>query len=131
MMELETPPAVTILLPKPPSVNRLHGRSKTGQVFTSPAYKAWKLEAAWEYHRQRRRITPIRGPYTLRVILSAHRRRGDCDNFVKATSDLLVKMGAIPDDRLAESATGTWDDTGTVPKGFCRVELRPAERKAA
>lgn len=120
-------------LPMPPSANALFGTRKDGRRYTTKKYKDWQIAAGWEYHAQRRRITPIRGPYTIHIVLSAKGRRGDCDNRIKATQDLLVKLGVTPDDRLCDDSRASWDETGTVPKGRCRVEVRPSsqQQKAA
>lgn len=118
-------------LPFPPSQNRLHAKAKAGHVYLTSQARAWQRAAGWEWHAQRRRVEPVRGPYTARIILSSHGRRGDADNRVKAVLDLLVKLGVTSDDRLCENASGTWDDTGTVPKGRCRVELSPVQRRKA
>ena len=108
----------------PPSTNELYKKGK-GRIYLSPRYKLWKLAAGWEYHRQRRRIAKISGPYTLHLILSSAKRRGDCDNRLKATLDLLKGLGVTPDDRLCEKATAEW---GEAPEGFCRVVLTPVSQ---
>lgn len=110
------------VLPKPPSVNELNGWGK-GRVFLSVKYRTWKEEAGWALKQQKLRAGKITGRYTLRLILSSVKRRGDCDNRLKATLDLFKEHGITPDDRYCEKATAEWGD---AQEGTCRVVIERA-----
>lgn len=85
-------------LPVPPSLNACYGNRNGGGRgrFPMPAYKAWQKAAGWGLHLAKPR--PVTGPYTLSLALPAN-MRGDVDNRVKPTADLLVKMRVTPDDK--------------------------------
>ncbi len=84
----------------PPSVNRLYGMRKVigGQShYTSKRYAAWISKTIPELSP----ITPVKcEKYTLeiRVPFKKKRKNSDLDNFIKGISDLLVKVGATPND---------------------------------
>jgi crossover junction endodeoxyribonuclease RusA len=103
--------AVTLTLPFPPSVNALTrnvpgvGRVKTAR------YKAWITEAGWEARRQH--AGKVLGPYALTIIAKRpDARRRDLGNLEKAISDLLVSLGIIEDDYLAQRIEKLWSGVG-------------------
>lgn len=85
----------TYVLTPPPSVNAMYynvagaGRRKTRQ------YQAWirgELRALLA-----QRAKPVDGKATVKITLP--KSRGDIDNKVKPTLDLLVRAGVLPDDK--------------------------------
>lgn len=88
-------------LPVPPSANRLHlpFRVKSGKRPRTPQYRAWIKAAGGEILLQRPR--PITGKF--RLLLTCGVIRGDPDNLLKPTLDLLVAHRLVPDDRAAYS----------------------------
>ena len=113
-------------IPIPPSVNNLFssvssGRGgRTRRIVTS-AYRQWKERAGWELTIAGGK--PVRGPYRLTVMLPA-KMRGDIDNRVKATSDLLVSLGLTPDDHHAVSVHA--ERNADVPQGRAIVIVESA-----
>lgn len=84
-------------LTPPPSVNALFGTNwATKKRFASKAYEAWQKEAGWQINAQQ--FKPWEGPYGA-LYLIPRRLKGDLPNYEKALTDLLVKMGVVPDDK--------------------------------
>ena len=90
---------MTIILPKPPSVNNYwrhvfsQGRPR---VYISKKGQEWLEEAGWKLKSQWKEPT-IDGPVGLNIRLYVCGRY-DIDNGNKALFDLLTKMGVIKDD---------------------------------
>ena len=86
-----------IILPVPPSANKLHyavkGRPRT------PAYKAWLEESGLLLGPNR--DTAEDAPYSIHIVANINRRR-DLDNLIKPTLDLLVGCKVVPDDRWCD-----------------------------
>lgn len=106
---------IVVEIPVPPSANNLflntpgHGRVRT------KAYRQWTRLAGWRVKEQR--PGRIVGPYRLHLRLP-NATRGDVDNRLKATLDLLVSLGVVDDDRLAQDVR--------VSRGEaegCRIEI--------
>jgi hypothetical protein len=70
------------------------GRGK-GRIL-STFYRAWKIEAGWMLKSQK--IQPLIGQFKLEILLSDS-RNGDCDNRIKAVSDLLVSNEIVQGDQ--------------------------------
>ena len=92
-------------MPFPPSTNNLFasrsqgGRAKTGK------YRTWQRLAALSL----RPIEKVPGPVRLDFLFGApDNRRRDLDNYLKAPIDLLVKCGAIDDDRNVCRLSAAW-----------------------
>lgn len=102
------PPPLSLLLPRPPSVNQLYvNNPHTRGRFSSAAYKAWKTQAELALLQQRFHLTP--GPVEVRIRVGRkNRQRADCANFEKATSDFLVTHRLIEDDCLIQRNTQEW-----------------------
>ena len=107
-------------IPIPPSTNGLFATVGRRRVITS-AYRGWRERAGWELTISKSK--PVTGPYKLTILLPA-RMRGDLDNRVKATSDLLVSLGLTPDDHLCVSVRA--ERHCDVLHGRCIVEVSPA-----
>ena len=112
--------AVVLVLPFPPSVNRLW-RVFGGRAICSKIYREWILAAGAELIRQR--PTRHEGPVAIAIELGMpDKRRRDIDNCGKACLDLLRRHGVIGDDH-----SGVLRDLRVrVGKGFvgARVEVR-------
>lgn len=110
-------------LPFPISANRLWRRSGT-RIYTSPAYKAWLIDADRTWLMYKKPGPPVTlEKYELDVVLDARRRHGnaDGDNLLKCINDWLQRVEIIRDDKFCERWGGSW---GIAPLG-CIVEIRP------
>lgn len=111
---------VTLSLPFPPSVNNLWRRGRTG-MYRSPSYMTWLNAAGTMLNAQK--PGKIAGHYVIAIELERKdNRRRDCDNLVKAVSDLLEQHGVIENDSLADSLTVAWSPRVSG----CRVVLIPS-----
>jgi Holliday junction resolvase RusA-like endonuclease len=105
----------------PPSLNGMyfnfpgHGRVPTTK------YTGWKAIAGWEIRAAN--PTKISGPYRFTLLLP-EKLRGDIDNRVKATLDLLVSLGVTPDDSKAVETVCRRD--ASVKPGRCIVVVSEA-----
>ena len=112
---------IQIWLPFPPSVNEMFlnnkGRGK-GRIL-STFYRAWKIEAGWMLKTQK--IQPLMGQFKMEILL-ADSRNGDCDNRIKAVSDLLVSNGIVQGDqkKYMRGVSIEW-----APIADCVVRLYP------
>ena len=103
---------IYLILPFPPSVNRLWRTTAKGGMHRSAKYMEWKRHAEWAILQQAkgRKIT---GPYRLTVNLRRpDKRRRDLDNLFKAVSDSLVHMGVVESDHLCERLEAGWVKSG-------------------
>lgn len=86
----------TYVLAVPPSVNQMYANAKRGGRFKTRAYKSWiagELKALLA-----QRAKPLGSPAVISITLPLG-TRGDCDNRIKPTIDLLVHAGILKDDR--------------------------------
>lgn len=119
---------ISLLIPKPPSVNSLFSdRRRGGRVVgrtKSKRYRAWIAEAtAAILSLPRDQRAPVSGPYRLRLEIG--RRKGsDLDNFLKAASDLAVSLRLIDDDRHCASLIAVWADD--LRHNQARLVIAPA-----
>lgn len=104
----------------PPSVNRLWRVSKTGGMYKSPKYTAWRKVALWEVAAQAKR-NKIEGHYSLTVYAVKPDKRGrDLDNLIKSISDILQAAGVIENDNLCQHLEMFW-----VPEGPpCKIVIK-------
>lgn len=109
----------TILLPLPPSANRIWRRAGR-RVHLSGSYAAWKRVAGLMIAAAG--IAPVAGPYALRLDLP-ERMRGDIDNRVKPVNDMLVLNGLVADDRLCRRIVIARDHS--LPAASCRIGFAP------
>jgi crossover junction endodeoxyribonuclease RusA len=114
-----------LVLPYPPSVNRLWRASKGGKVYRSDKYTDWRKAALWGLAGQAKGKR-VAGPYTMLVeVVAPDKRRRDLGNIEKAVSDLLQAAKLIDDDCLCREMTLRW-----VPKGpECMILLKTHEEK--
>lgn len=90
---------MTFDLPLPPSTNMMfiNSSNKTGKGrFPSPAYKAWKKEAAKVLERYS--VDTIPQPYGVHIRVNIN-HQGDIANREKATCDALVAAKIITGDQ--------------------------------
>ena len=111
--------SVTVLLPVPPSVNRIYRHTKENGPVRSEAYKAWIDGAGWRLQMQR----PGRVPGAYVLLLAVPRTsRMDIDNAAKAVSDLLQRHGVIDNDRDAVRVLLEWhaehDEVAATVRGL-------------
>jgi crossover junction endodeoxyribonuclease RusA len=115
-----------VVLPYPPSANKLWKPIGPGRLIKTPEYRAWMAEASWVADMAARDQGQVRGAYKLTILAcppSLNRRR-DVGNLEKSTSDALVKGGLVEDDSLCQEITIRWaslDDPGLL------VQVKPTE----
>lgn len=103
---------IRIVLPFPPSVNRLWRATKGGGVYRSKEYKDWQTHAEWAVAGQVKGQF-IKGEYEITITaVKPDKRRRDLGNLEKAVSDLLQKTGVIEDDYLCQRIQISWAKTG-------------------
>lgn len=108
-----------LVLPYPPSANRLWTRTRRGMRRTDE-YKSWIEECQLATIRQRGK--PIESHYCLNVVADRpDKRRRDLDNLLKPVSDGLVHSGVIPDDHMCVAIQAAWDD---CPELFETIKVR-------
>lgn len=102
----------------PPSVNSLfHNRAK-GRGKTLD-YRNWQAASDRELRHQP--VWHVPGTVVVHVIVGTG--RGDVDNRLKATLDLLVSAGRIEDDKQVVKVTGTRDLS--IAGTLIEIEARP------
>jgi len=110
---------VTFRVPLPPSVNALYRNVPGRGRAKSPKYSAWIKSAGWEVISQR--PAKLSGLYSVKYSLCRpDNRRRDAENYIKALSDLLVRLQIVEDDSRAVSTTVAWDGTEV---GFAVVTI--------
>lgn len=110
---------LSITLPLPPSTNRIW-RVARGRVHRSAEYLDWIDLAARELRYADMTGTRITDRYALQLFIPA-KDRADADNRLKATCDLLVRRGLVPDDRFLEWALV--QRSSAIGAGLCRVHV--------
>lgn len=104
---------IRLELPFPPGVNNLFKNTGRGRARTA-RYEAWAYEAGLKLRRQR----PGSIPGHFRVEMTFDRpdqRRRDLDGLAKAPLDLLVTLGVIADDSLAQEIILRWGEPTSPP----------------
>lgn len=117
----ETMADITLLLPEPPSANRLWRNITMGgkpRTLKSADYRKW-LEVAAVAVAQQSAADTIPGPYRIRITCPKQRR--DLGNNEKPVSDLLQAAGVIADDKACEHITVRRDNAREP--GHLLVEL--------
>lgn len=113
-------PTIVIDLPMPPSTNRIW-RHHRGHVYKTKEYVAWQKEAYYAAKSEGRwPTTKINGPFEISIYLA--RGRGDGDNRIKATLDLLQLFGVIRNDSDCQEGHWKWVSREAAPLG-CHVVL--------
>ena len=116
---------IRLILPYPPSVNRLWRTTKSGRVYCSPRYVAWRDHAKWAIHEQAKRVR-VTGMYKLTLLaVKPDRRRRDIGNLEKAVNDALVAAKVVEDDSMCH-----WIDMRWVEKGpECLIIVEPMDEE--
>lgn len=102
----------TLLLPYPPSVNRLY-RIAGGRIYKSAVFKRWAEESRQMLDLQlatrQQGLRKIDKTCTLHIQLGRpDKRRRDVDNPLKGLLDLLQDLDLLEDDCLIQSLTIEW-----------------------
>lgn len=115
---------VELTLGLPPSVNAMY-RAVRGGVIKSRKYRAWERVALQEIALKK--LPALTGPkfHAHYTFDRPDNKRRDVDNFVKASADILVKAGLIPDDKLIDKFTAEW--SGDEPLVPAEVKIRVEE----
>lgn len=101
---------VEIVIPRPPSVNRLW-RMGNGRMYRSAEYVGW-LNKCMVLAKEKK-FPSILGKYKLMIrVARPDKRRRDIDNIVKAASDFLQHAGIVQDDCLCETLYCKWVESG-------------------
>lgn len=109
-------PVVRFKLPRPPSVNNLFATIPGRGRVMSESYRTWRKTALPEIMVQRIGQPKAPARYEMHCIYERPRtKRGavrvlDLDNLIKPVSDVMVEMGIIWDDCLAERIILEWGD---------------------
>ena len=112
---------VHLRLPFPPSLNNLFKNVARGRARTQ-RYEAWAHEAGWLLRQQY--PGRVAGPFNVALVFERpDKRRRDLDGLAKAPLDLLVTLGIIENDYLAQRITLAW--SGTVG-GLVHITLEAA-----
>lgn len=112
---------IKILLPFPPSVNRLWRATKGGKVYRSAQYVAWRKLAMWQLVGQVKG-KKVTSAYKLTILaVRPDKRRRDLGNLEKAVSDILVSQNIIEDDCLCEWMEIKWVEDGPE----CQIIIEP------
>lgn len=111
-----------ITLPWPPNANNLFLNAAKRRI-RSPRYDAWILSAQAAVLQQR--PGKIRGEFDVEMGCERpDRRKRDLDGLFKAPLDLLVKMGVIEDDSLAQDIRAYWVLKDPAKPGCVRLTIR-------
>src|SRR5262249_16103565 len=103
---LRSPSQIELALPYPPSANRIWRRSGK-RIHRSPQYVRWLERAGWQVISQRQGC--IHGPYNISIAaVRPDKRKRDLGNLEKSISDLLVSIGTVEDDQLANEISIRW-----------------------
>ena len=101
---------VELVLPYPPSANKLWTRTRKGMRRTD-SYNRWLHCAGWAVRTQRPK--KISGLYKLTIqAVRPDKRRRDIDNLIKPISDLLQTLGIVKDDCDCEMVSARWVTAG-------------------
>lgn len=115
--------AITLVLPWPPSVNRLW-RSVQGRAILSREGRAYRQQVALVVREQEKSVAPLVGRLAVEIDLyPPDRRRRDIDNLSKALLDGLTHAGVWLDDSLIDVLTLR----RCQPVAVGRVEVRIEE----
>ena len=107
----------TITLPLPPSVNSAYGGGSGQKRFKNKFYKEWLLQCP--------KLDTVVKEYPVHITYKFYwrsNRDADGQNYMKLTTDYLVKQGVLIDDCYRYVASEDWKHGG-VDKHNPRVEI--------
>jgi crossover junction endodeoxyribonuclease RusA len=113
-----------LVLPIPPSTNKLYANLEKGGRTKTAKYKAWLKQADQYLLAQKRGLIKVSGALEIKVMLPSS-MRGDCSNRIKAAEDYLVSREITPDDRHNVKVSAERD--ATVEPGTCRIMVEAVE----
>lgn len=104
---------IIIVLPFPPSVNRLW-RAAGKRVYKTAVYREYG-DAAWKaFRHQHPTFEMITDPVAMEIAAGRpDRRRRDIDNINKAILDVLEQIGVVQDDSQIHDLRSYWTDAVT------------------
>lgn len=116
--------ALVLKLRIPPSANRMTKLNRrTGRIYTSPEYNAWKIDALSLMWTQKPAggFPFFAGKFRAEIVLPI-KLRIDEDNAVKPLLDFLQKPGGIvANDKNVRGHTVERSDE--IDEGFCRIAI--------
>lgn len=113
-----------LVLPLPPSLNKLYSRSRTGQVFLNPKMRKFREDVAALVGGKHPRVD---GRFRSKVTLHpASNRSFDGDNREKALWDALEAAGVIENDKHNFDCHRVVAEV-RPPNGMCIVEIWKVE----
>ena len=95
-------PRLEITLPLPPSLNGAYRNVPGKGRRKMPEFRKWASGALPACYAVKRGT--VKAGYRLHLVLPGN-MRGDIDNRIKPTQDLLVKGGVLPDDKHAAAVS--------------------------
>ncbi len=117
----------SVILPLPPSANKLFANVPGKGRVKTKAYKAWWRNAVLSIFAQVRADRRIGGTVGLSICVPSG-MRGDLDNRIKATIDALVASNRIDDDKHVHSILIL---RGGADAGTVEVKVEGALARAA
>ena len=111
----------TLVIPMPPSANRLWRSDRGRRPHKSAGYTAWFKEAGWALKAQAP-LPRFKGDVTATLSLGPRRTNADLDNRAKAVLDLLAEHDVIENDKHVTDLRLRWDDE---VRG-CQIDLEAA-----
>lgn len=105
-------------LPIPPSVNS-YWRIFRNRILLSSEARSYKLRALMQLKTEGHR--PLKGPIRVAMTVYRKQRRGDLDNFFKATFDALKGSAFLDDSQVVEIWARREDDPSN-PRVVVQVE---------
>jgi len=101
-----------LLLPVPPTANKLYPTGRNGRRFKSKGYKEWEETASRSLEGQAIPETLL-GRLSVEYVFSfKDKRRRDIGNFEKAVSDFLQNIGVFKDDCQIDMLSLVRDEVG-------------------
>lgn len=93
---MDDAPTVSVVLPLPPSANRIWRVGQNGAVHKAAAYRGWLKQVGWECLIAKA-TGRVPGLYALRVRVPPMLK--DLDNVAKPTGDALQRSGVVANDK--------------------------------
>ena len=114
----------TLELHWPPSLNETYGGRRSGGLYMKAEAKSWRKANAWLIRTQLPHgFQTIDGPVSVHIEFTPPAGRGDIDNRIKCTLDVLERAAVLQNDKQVKSLRVEWK----APKkpGFVRLSVQP------